>query len=291
MLIPNKFSGYLAGRRIYPGGGKGATAAAPDPALVAAQIKSMGIQDDSIKQILANSQELMPLQKEQLGFGLKAAKTAYDQSQEDRTWAVGQRDKLTRLQNGMADEAATFGTEDKANELAGKAGADVTQAFSNVREQGARAQQRMGVNPNSGRAIATQNGVDIAQAAALASARTGARTQAKGLKLAMEDRAMGGLSGAPSVGMAATGSGAGFGLSGINATNSALSGMNSGFGLGGSQAGAMGSNATGMYGAQGNFNIANANLANQDPLMGAIGTIGGMAAGSYFGGLASRKEK
>lgn len=179
----------------------------------------------------------------------------------------------------MADEAATFGNEDKAAELAGKAGADVMQAFSNVREQGIRAQSRMGVNPNSGRSAAAQGATDIAQAAALAGAKTNARTQAKGLKLAMEDRAMGGLSGAPSAGMAAIGSGVGFGLSGINATNSALSGMNSGFGLGGSQAGAMGSYATSMYGAQANFKVANANLANQDLLLSTVGTV----AGAYLG--------
>lgn len=74
MLIPSKHSGYLAGRRIYPGGG-GSSAPAPDPALVAAQVKSMGIQDDLLTKSMALFEsELLPIQRDALKGTLEAAK-------------------------------------------------------------------------------------------------------------------------------------------------------------------------------------------------------------------------
>ena len=61
-------------------GSKSSNAPAPDPRLVEAQIRSMGIQDDVIKRVMQQSEEIQPLQKEQLQFGLDTARTAYDQS-------------------------------------------------------------------------------------------------------------------------------------------------------------------------------------------------------------------
>lgn len=73
MLIPSKHSGYQAGRRIYPGGGS--SAPAPDPALVAAQVKSMGIQDDLLTKSMALFEsELLPIQRDALKGTLEAAK-------------------------------------------------------------------------------------------------------------------------------------------------------------------------------------------------------------------------
>lgn len=59
-------------------GSKSSNVPAPDPRLVEAQIKSMGIQDDVIQKIMQQSDEVQPLQKEQLQFGLDSARTAYD---------------------------------------------------------------------------------------------------------------------------------------------------------------------------------------------------------------------
>ena len=89
MLIPNKHSGYKAGIRLYPGGKGGSSAPPPDPALIAAQIKSMGIQDDAINAMLRNADEMLPMQKEQMQFGLDTSREAYKQSQADREWMLG----------------------------------------------------------------------------------------------------------------------------------------------------------------------------------------------------------
>lgn len=54
------------GMRLH--GGKGGGAPAPDPRLIEAQIKSLGVQDDVIQRVIGNSERLQPLQEEQLPF-------------------------------------------------------------------------------------------------------------------------------------------------------------------------------------------------------------------------------
>ena len=154
MLIPNKHSGYQTGIRLYPGGKGGSSAPAPDPKLIEAQIRSMGFQDDAIQSIMKASADMAPLQKEQLQFGLDSSRTAYEQSQADRGFTLDRRDKLSGLQDTIVNDAKTFNTQDKQDELAGMAMADVNQGFSSAREQSGRAMARMGVNPSSGRALA-----------------------------------------------------------------------------------------------------------------------------------------
>ena len=64
MLIPDRFSGYRAGRRLYPG--MGADVQAPDPCLIDAQIKSLGIQDQAIEHMLKMSEDMAPLQRQMM---------------------------------------------------------------------------------------------------------------------------------------------------------------------------------------------------------------------------------
>ncbi len=263
-------------------GSKSSNAPAPDPRLVEAQIRSMGIQDDVIKRVMQQSEEIQPLQKEQLQFGLDSARTAYDQSQQDRTWMLDRRGSLTTMQDTLAQDARSFNTEDKANELAGKAMADVNQGFANAEGQQSRALARMGVNPSSGKALAMGNQTAIAKAAALAAAGTGARDRARTEGYALTDRATNALAGYPAMGMQATGAGAGYGASGTAIANQGLAGMNSGFGAAGTMAGQMGQNAAGMYGAMGSYkNGADNAAANANP-MGALLGAGAQLGSAYI---------
>ena len=270
MLIPNKHSGYQAGIRLYPGK-KGGSAPPPDPALIAAQIKSMGIQDGAIEAMLRNSEAMLPLQQEQMKFGLESARLGHQQSQEDRKWMLDRRGALSGLQDTLVEDAKSFNEEAKQEELAGRAGADVNQGFSNAREQNNRAQQRMGVNPNSGRALAMGNQMAIAQAGALAGASTNARAGARMEGRALTDRATNALAGYPAMGMSATGAGAGFGMSGVGLANAGLAGMNSGYGAAGGMAGQMGQNATSMFGAQANYKNAQDQMAAANDPMAMVG--------------------
>jgi len=258
-------------------GSKSSSAPAPDPALIAAQIKSMGIQDSAIQDVLRQSAEMLPYQKEQMQFGLDTSKAAYDQAQEDRSWMLQRRQVLSGLQDDMISEAKSFNTDDKAEELAGKAGADVTQAFSSAREQGSRNLSRMGVNPSSGRMASMTNQANIAQAAATAGAKTNARSAARMEGRALTDRAQNALAGYPAMSMQATGAGQGYGSAGMSLANAGLAGMNSGYGMAGNMAGQMGSNASGMYGAMGSYKNGQDNIASSNnPFNTMLGAAAGM---------------
>ena len=262
-------------------GSKSSTAPAPDPRLVEAQIRSMGIQDDVIKRVMEQSEEIQPLQKEQMQFGLDSARAAYDQSQEDRKWMLDRRGSLTTMQDTLAQDARSFNTEDKASELAGKAMADVNQGFANADGQQTRALARMGVNPSSGKALAMGNQTAIAKATALAAAGSGARDRARTEGYALTDRAANALAGYPAMGMQATGAGAGYGASGTNIANQGLAGMNSGYGAAGTMAGQLGSNATGMFGAQASYKVgADKAAADANPMGALIGAGAQLGAAS-----------
>lgn len=266
-------------------GSKSSDVAAPDPRLVEAQVRSMGYQDDAIQKIAANSDELLPLQKEQLRFGLDTSKVAYDQAQDDREWMLSRRGGLSDVQDTLVNDAKTFNSEERRQQLYDEASADVDSAFSNSRAQGQRGLSRMGVAPGSGRSLVLNGAMDVAQATAKASASQKVRAAARAEGFALTDRAVNALAGYPAMGMAATGAGAGYGASGVGLANSGLAGMNSGYGAEAGAAGSLGSNATGMFGAQASYKLgADKNAMEASAAtMNAIGGMAGTAAKVFMG--------
>lgn len=253
-------------------GSKSSSAAAPDPRLVDAQIRSMGIQDSAITSILDNSRELMPLQKEALRFGLDTSRTAYDQSQQDRGWMLGRRGALSGLQDTMVSDARKFNTAAERERLAGEAGADVNQAFSGAAGQLTRDMGRAGLNPSDPKYFSMRSRLSADQALATASAMNKTRQAAKQLGWSLTDRASNALAGYPAMAAGATGAGAGYGATGLGLTNSGLAGRNSGYGAAGSMAGDMGRNATGMWGAQASYKNSQDQIAAQnDPFNTILG--------------------
>lgn len=264
-------------------GSKASDAPAPDPRLVEAQIKSMGIQDDVVKRIMQQSDEMQPLQREQMQFGLDTARTAYDQSQQDRTWMLDRRGKLSGLQDQLVKDAQGFDSGERQAQMRGEAQADVNAAFANVEGQQSRQLARMGVNPNSGKSLAMGNQTSMAKAAALAGASTGVRNMARQEGYALTDRATNALAGYPAMGMQATGAGAGFGAAGLDAANKGLAGMNSGYGAAGTMAGQMGQNATSMYGAQASYKNEQDRQAAANNPMGALLGAGAQLGAAWLG--------
>jgi len=287
MLLPNKHSGYQAGIRIYPGGGKGGSqAAAPDPRLVSAQIESMGYQDKAINQMMDNSAAMHPLQMAQMQFGLDTAKTAYDQSQADRVYSLGKRDQLGGLQDKMISQANDFNAGNRAEQLANQAMEGVSGAYAQGMGITQRALAARGISANSGAAIAAMNSNALQLSMNTAQAGNMARDAARQEGYQLTDRAANALSGYPSMGMAATGSGAGFGGMGLGYANSGLAGMNSGWSGIASAAGGMGSNATGMYSAMGNYkNQQDQTAANNDPFHTLLGAATGVGTSYAIQGL------
>lgn len=275
------------GMRLY--GGKGNSAPPPDPRLIEAQIRSMGIQDDMIGRIVASAEAMQPLQQEQMRFGLDANRTAFEQSQADRNYALERRGQLTGLQDQMIGEARDFNAENRGAELAAQAGADVEQAFANQRQASGRAMARMGINPNSGRSSAMDAEMSMAQATAKAGIQGSARQAARAEGRALTDRASNALSGYPAMGMSTTGSGAAMAANGIGLVNSAAAGRTAGYGMAGGMAGQMGQNATNMYGTQSRDYYGQ---QGGDSFGSILGGLGGLAAGAArLGALSDRRLK
>lgn len=262
---------------------KGSSAPAPDPRLTEAQIKSMGYQDQMIQEMLANSRDLAPLQKQQLQFGLDSAKTAYDQSQEDRKWMLTRRNQLSGIQDQMVKDANDFNLEGRQDQLVDRTYADINEGYSNARAQGLRNMERMGVNPASGRmaALASQDNVGLAAARAGAASKVREAARAEGY--ALTDRANNALAGYPAMASGASGAGAGFGASGLNIVNAGLGGLNSGLAGAGTLAGQMGSNATNMWGAQGSYaaNMNNSGGGGFADMAGGLGSLVGTGLKLY----------
>lgn len=270
-------------------GGGGSSAPPPDPRLVDAQIRSMGIQDQAIQDILAQSREMLPVQKEQMQFGLDTAKTAYDQSQEDRAYALDRRSALTGLQDQVIADAKGFNTAERTAELTGQAGADVNAAFSAARDQSARDMARRGITPGSGKALAMGNSMEMAQAAATAGATSKAREAARTEGYALTDRATNVLAGYPAMGMATTGQGAGYGTTGLTVANQGAAGANAGFQSAAQIAGSMGTNATGMYSVQQQAKTAADSQSGS--MFGSILGAGATLGAAYLGRPSDRRLK
>lgn len=272
MLIPCKFSGYRAGIRIYPGKSSGSSAPPPDPRLVEAQIQSMGKQNQAIDRMMQLADEFAPLQKEQMQWGLDTGKQAWQQSQDDRTWMLGRRGELSKLQDNQINDAKNFNLEGRSNELIHQADADLNSGYSSGMAMNARALERKGGNPFGGAAAAMGNQSALELAKATAGAHAQVRAAAKAEGYALNDRAANSLSGYPAMAMTATGAGAGYGASGLGLVNSGVAGMSAPISSAGGMAGQIGANATGMYNAQANYkNQQDQIAAANDPMNGLLG--------------------
>ncbi len=270
-------------------GGKGGNVPAPDPALIAAQIKSMGIQDEALQAIMDNTRTMQPLQAAQMQFGLDSAKSAYEDAQADRDYSLERRGKLSGLQDQLVQDAADFNSDAKQTELAAQAGADVSKAFDNADQQQTRNLNRMGVTPGSGKFLLASNQTKTAKAAALAGASNTARTAARQEGRTLTDRATNALAGYPSLSSQATGQGAQYGGLGLNYANQGLSGMNSGFQAG---AGVAGSSAAGYGNAWGlQQNAYQADQANKGDFFGSLLGAGAQLGAAYIAKGSDRRLK
>lgn len=270
-------------------GGKGNDAPAPDPRLVEAQIKSLGVQDSAIQSILKLSSDLQPLQREQLAFGLESARTAFNQSQADREYGLDRRQALTGLQDKLVQDANVFNAGERGEKLAGEAVGDVRQSFAQARDITERQLARSGINPNDGRFAATTAATSVNEALATAKAASGARESARKEGYALTDRATNALAGYPAFGLQTTGQGAQFGGSGVNIVNQGQAGMLAGPQSAANVASQYGANATGMFGAQANYQ---ANMQQQDQTGSILGGLGGLAVGAAkLGAFSDRRLK
>jgi hypothetical protein len=265
-------------------GGKGSSAPPPDPRLIEAQIKSMGIQDSAIQQILANSAELAPLQKQQLQLGLDATKRGQEESAADRQYGLERRGQLSTQQDRMISDANNFDLPGRQEQMAGEAVGDVRQSFDAARGIANRGLERYGVNPGDARFAGSSMQMATQEALAGASAANKVRQAARLEGYSLTDRAGNALAGYPAQSMGATAAGVGYGSSGLGLANAGLAGVNSGYGQAGGAAGAMGANATGMFNAQANYkNTQDQIAASSDPFNTILGAATGIGSAWALG--------
>ena len=234
-------------RRLF---GKDNSTPAPDPKLVDAQVQSLGIQNDAIQRMMSMSEDLAPLQKQQLQQTIDQSAQLWQQNQDDRQFALQKRDQLSGIQDKIANEANTFDQQAERDKLAGQSDSDVAQAFQVTRDANTRALERSGVNPNDGRSAAMNTQSSIQEALARVQGRKLATDTARTEKLQLEDRANNTLAGYPAMTSGEQSQGVNTMGAGMSAINSGVSGLLAPQSSIAGAAGQMGSNATSMYGAQ-----------------------------------------
>lgn len=268
------------GRLAVLWGGKGNSAPPPDPRLVDAQIRSLGIQDEAISRMTDMAREMAPLQREQLQQTIAQSRQLWAQNQEDREFMLGKRALLSGIQNRIAEEANTFNEAARRDQLAGQASGDVQQAFGQARATMDRDMARMGVNPNDARASAAKGQLALQQALAQVSGRNLAGQQARAERLQLQDRANNALAGYPAMSMGAQGQGLSTMGAGQQAVNSGAAGMLAPHQAVAGAAGSMGNNAANMWGQQNNAYMQGqqAEAAGAGALGSAIGSVAIAAA-------------
>lgn len=271
-------------------GSKSSSAPAPDPRLIDAQIRSMGIQDTAIQRFLSNSESMLPLQREQMQFGLDTSRQAWQQAQDDRQFALGRRGMLASVQDRIAADANNFDEGARRGQLTGEGLARVEQDVSNAQASMMRSAGRYGLGSSSMARAMNNSGLQAAKLKVMSANMARDAARAEGLQLT--DRANNALAGYPAMASGLTGSAASFGGMGLNYANAGLAGMNSGFQAAGNMAGNMGQNATGMYGAQANFKNGQDQIAaSSDPFNTILGAAAGVGTAWAMGKVSDRRLK
>jgi len=273
-------------------GSKSSSAPAPDPRLVEAQIRSMGIQDDAIQRVLDTSESLMPLQREQVQFALETGREGVANARADRDWMLTRRAMLSGVQDQLTRDATEFDVSRRSDEFAQQATADATAAISRARDSSMRDLARRGVTPFSGGSRSAVGRLTLGEAALTTGAANNARRAARQEGYALTDRAVNALAGYPAMSSAATGQGAALAAGGVNVVNAGAAGMNAGAAGAASMAGQMGANATGMFNAQASFKNAQDQIAaSSDPFNTILGAAAGVGTSWALGRPSDRRLK
>lgn len=261
--------------------GGSVSAAAPDPELERTQIEGYKQQLEIGRASQRMAEQMRPMQREQLQFGIDASKKAYEQTQEDRQYALTKRDAYDKALGGMLNEAEKFDEAARRNELGQQAAADISRAFSGAGEQQRRGMNRMGVNPLSGKAVLSDQNVELEEARARSEASRLVGEAARAEGIGRKKAAVGLLGGYPAMASQLSPTSARLGWGALDAANSGVGGLMSGMTTSAQLAGAAGENAGTMYKHQSDI-WSQAQRANQESRSEIYGAVAG-AAGSYGG--------
>lgn len=260
----------------------------PDPRMAEAALRNAQISEDALRWYQGiYSSDIKPAQDEDRAMRQQMIQQFLTDSALQREFAREQQDYYRQtfkpIEEQVARDAMDYDSQANIERRQGIAGAAVTQAFSQARDQAARDLQRRGLNPNSGSFAAMNSRLTNAEALGVAGARTGAAFDTT-------DRAIALRAGAANFGRNMPNTAAGYfglsnqtsGLAGQTSSggiNNMIAGGNfggQGFGLG--MQGYM--NAGNIYGQDFNARMQGFN-AQMQALAGigqAVGTAGGIWA-------------
>lgn len=253
------------------------TAPPPDPRLTQAQIDSLAAQTDIATRTLQLQEEFHPLQKEAMQFGLDTSRTAYTQSQQDRSYALGKRDQLDAAMKPMLDEALNFNEADRRTQLMGESNAEITRNFGDAAGQQQRGLSRMGMSTTVDQRAAMKSSTDFAEARARSFAGEAVSTAAKQEGINARANAVNMLSGSGAMASGLTGAGAAIGGQAVNIVNSGSQGMNAGLSTANQIFGQMGRQASSLWNDQAQANYAAAK-AKSDAKSQVFSTVIGAVA-------------
>ena len=208
------------GRNVCFGGGKGGgSSSAPDPNIGVAALKQA-----------ETGQEWLNFAKEQFAVGNerqaeldKLNSSVIEQqlkTQEQQAgWATKDRERYESVFQPLQDEfietAKNYDSQERQDQVAAEARADVLRSSAQQREASQRQMAGMGVNPNSGRFQGIERAQDFSTALASAGAQNNARTALRDKAIALRADAVNMGNGLPAQSATAAGMG-------LNAGNSAV---------------------------------------------------------------------
>ncbi len=219
--------------------------------------------------------EMAPLARQVAAQQMAAQQQQMRQAQDYYDY---QQQTFRPLERGLVADAERFNTDAYREQLASQAAAATGRAFGATQGMQQRALASMGVNPNSGRAMAMSNQMTLGLAAQRANAMTGARQQADQLGYARRMEAAGlgrGLAGASST---AYGGATSAGNAGLASSMAPGTQFQQGMGAAGYSMGNILGSQTSAY---------NASMQQSDPLAQIVGT----GLGIYAGRTSDRRLK
>lgn len=169
--------------------GGGGSAPAPDPAIGAAAQQNAEVAREALafnKQVYADNQ---PRQAASDALATRVVNDQLAISQQNQTQAADQWNRFQTIFAPVENQTVADATNiDSAGELArasGEAAAGVQTQFDNAAGQRIRSQAAMGINPNSGRAMAMDSEAQLGLAASKAGASNNARLVARDRGIAL----------------------------------------------------------------------------------------------------------
>lgn len=264
-------------------GGK-SSAPAPDPRMGEAANRQIALAEKQWEDYTANERPwIREMANEALGISRSTADRSNalsDYQLENMKFNDARyRDVAIPFEDQLLKDVQRFDSQGYKDQQVASAMGDVQQSFSGAAEQQRRGLARMGVNPNSGKALAAGSNMGFEQAKAMANAANKTRMAADQIGLSSKMSMYGGMKGLAGLGNANAALATGAMGTGLNAASSISAGGNNMVAANNSTFGSAMSGMSAGISGLGNYTQLGQNAAQINNASDPMGTILGAAAG------------